>query len=160
PPWYIGLYWAVIGLLLITTVVVGVRTLPPPPKTIGNGVHTRAVRGLLPFNLEDSELFAQLELGVWLQRVLASLLDPGFRFGILVGPSGSGKTSFLRAGLLAQLKERRVSVAYVEFSNEEPTISINRELARQDGSTGVHFLLLDHFEQFFLHQRTAEQRRP
>ena len=121
-----------------------------------------AARGLLPFNLEDRALFAQLERGPELQRILASMLDPGYRFGILVAPSGAGKTSFLRAGLLAQLRMQKdkIPAFYVEISNEDPLESIKREVKKQGLNEPIGVLLLDQFEQFFLHQRMPAQRRP
>ncbi len=159
PHWYSAFYAVGVGLLVIVTVIVGAITIPPPPPPRPK-IDSLAVRGLLPFNLEDSILFAQLERGVELQRVHASVVDAGFRFGILVGTSGTGKTSFLRAGLLAQLLESRVSATYVELSNENPLTSIQREVARQNNGVTTGVLLLDQFEQFFLHWRTADERRP
>src|SRR5712692_5125347 len=159
PWWYGGVYWVVSGLLLLVTLVVGVRTLPRRPA-VTPPVDPGAVRGLLPFNPEDSELFARLERGVELQRVLAALRDPNFRFGLLFGLSGTGKTSFLRAGVLRQLRESKIPAVYVEVSNEDPLRSIQREVARQGQSVLSGVLLLDQFEQFFVHQRAAEQRRP
>jgi hypothetical protein len=157
--WYSGFYWFTVGLLLLAALLVGARTLPRERPTTIQG-SSGAVRGLLPFNPEDSELFSQLERGIELQRVVASLLDPRFRFGILVSPSGAGKTSFLRAGLLARLSQSKSSVMYVELSNEDPLISVERELARQGKLNPSGVVLLDQFEQFFLHQHEAELRRP
>src|SRR5262249_15619057 len=79
-------------------------------------------------------------------------------FGIIHGPSGSGKTSFLRAGLVPRLRELGVSVAYVEISEADPIATIESELARQPQP--VLLLILDQFEQFFLHRGTAEARQP
>jgi hypothetical protein len=160
PTWYNRSYWIAAGLLVLVTLIVGFRTVPRLQRMAAPKIDVHAARGLVPFNLEDGDLFAQLERGVMLQRVLAALSDPNFRFGILSGLSGTGKTSFLRAGLLAQLRKSNVPTAYVELSNDDPLASIQRELKRQGHSTIKGVLLLDQFEQFFLHQRTEEQRKP
>jgi SAM domain (Sterile alpha motif) len=160
PTWYNTAYWALTGLLVLVTLVVGAKTIPRLPQTAPSNIDQRAIRGLLPFNQEDSKLFSQLERGVLLRLVLGSLLDSTFRFGMLIGISGSGKTSFLRAGLLALLRESRVPAVYVELSNEDPLESIKRAIAQQGYEAPTGVLLLDQFEQFFLHQRTAEQRKP
>jgi truncated hemoglobin YjbI len=160
PTWYSRCYWITAGLLVLLTLIAGLRTVPRFPGVAPPRIDVHAARGLVPFNLEDGDLFARLERGIMLQRVLAALTDPNFRFGILSGFSGTGKTSFLRAGLLAQLRKSNVATAYVELSNEDPLVSIQRELERQGQSTVKGVLLLDQFEQFFLHQRNEEQRKP
>lgn len=160
PSSYGGFYWVVTFLLLLVALIVAIKTVPRLPMVTTPSIDAGAVRGLLPFNLQDSELFARLERGVELQRVLAALHDASFRLGILVGGSGTGKTSFLRAGILAQLRREKVPATYVELSNEDPLISIRREVVQQGQSEPMGVLLLDQFEQFFLHQRTAEDRNP
>ncbi|SCB52086.1 hypothetical protein GA0061098_1016157 [Bradyrhizobium shewense] len=160
PSWY-TLAWAIANVLLFALCfIVGVRTIPPrelPPSPI---VNDGVVRGLLPFNKENGELFAQLGRAIELQRIIASLRDPDYRFGILVGASGTGKTSFLRAGLLPYMEENKMAATYVELSDEDPMISIKRGFASQGQTAPSGFLLLDQFEQFFLHQATADDRRP
>lgn len=160
PAWYLVAYWAAAGLLLLAALFVGFRTVPKERDIGGTDGKTHAVRGLLPFNFEDSDLFGKLERGIELQRVLAALHDPNFRFGILVGVSGSGKTSFLRAGILPQLCVSKIPAAYVELSSEDPLASIARETKQQGQMAPPGILLLDQFEQFFLHQRKAEARKP
>lgn len=158
PGWYTYVYLSISGLFGAAAVIAGLRA--SGESAVPSSQHSSAVRGLLPFNLEDSVLFSQLEREGELERVLLCLSDPSIRFSILVGASGTGKTSFLRAGLLAELRERNIPAVYVELSDEDPIASIQRELVRQDPSKTSRVILLDQFEQFFLHQRSAEQRAP
>jgi tetratricopeptide (TPR) repeat protein len=160
PAWYRPVYWVAIALLFLAVIVIGARTIPRPSSVGSAETKGRAVRGLVPFNLDDRELFEQLHRGIELQRVLAALLDPNFRIGVLQGLSGTGKTSFIRAGIQARLRDEGIPVFPVELSNEDPRRSIDRAFAAQPQPKPNGVLLLDQFEQFFLHQRTAEQRKP
>lgn len=157
PPSYTTIYWVVLGCIAVLTLLVGYFTVPKVETT---APVLPAVRGLLPFNVEDAELFAKLQRGVELQRVTASMRDPNFRIGILVGTSGSGKTSFLRAGVVPSLVGGKLTATYVELSNEPPLQSVARALKLQGQTAPCGILLLDQFEQFFLHFAAAEDRKP
>lgn len=159
PEWYLAVYLVVIALLLIVTLVVGAKTIPRYHVKPAQAA-SRAIRGLLPFNIEDADLFASLERNVELQRVSAVVSDPNFRFGVLLGPSGSGKTSFLRAGLFPHLQARYSHVRYVELTSEDPCRTIAFARTPAAGATDDEVLLIDQFEQFYLHQHTAAQRAP
>lgn len=159
PSWlYWLIYLGLLGLFLIISIFIGLRTIPRfrklPPE-----VDIPAVRGLLPFNENDSELFIRLGRRSDLQRILTCINDPSFRFGLLVGTSGSGKTSFLRAGVLPRLKVKGGPACYVELSNRDPIATINGVLAAQGIGKGPATILLDQFEQLFLH-RSEHERQP
>src|SRR5690242_19484234 len=59
PSWYTVLYCVIVGLLLVLALIVGMRTLPRRETTTEPPLEG-TVRGLNPFNKEDSELFARL----------------------------------------------------------------------------------------------------
>lgn len=139
------------------------------------------IKGLRSFDFEDAEIFKPLQRAADVEVCLNGLLQSDFRFGVLSGESGCGKTSFVRAGLHAALEEKELTCTVVKLTNEAPLESISKALARQlPGMSGdkrftdlYHLLeyalsktpkgrlalILDQFEQFFTHQKTADERK-
>lgn len=157
PASYTSFYYIGLGVLAVVTIVVGYFTLPkdqpvqPPVKTI---------RGLLPLGSGDRDLFKKLCREVDVAKILSALGSDRFRLGVLVGTSGSGKSSLLRAGIVPRLSGNGTLATYAELSNEPPITSINRAFERQSLKSPAGVLILDQFEQFFLHQRTTAERQP
>ncbi len=74
---------------------------PPPPPT--------AIKGLLPFTVDDGNLFARLGRSIELQRLIAIAQSDQIAICAVRGQSGAGKTSLLQAGLMFRLgKEKTV----------------------------------------------------
>jgi hypothetical protein len=161
PSWWPGGYWAGFFALFTAALIVGVRTLPKEIR-----LPIKSQRGLLPFTEDDRELFEKLGRGSETQLISAALCNSNFRFGVLIGSSGAGKTSFLRAGILASLRARTdIAVACIELTERDALAAI---LASLDGAASLAdfksdkplVLLIDQFEQFFVHSRTKQQRAP
>ena len=142
-----------------------------------------AYQGLRPFGFEDAPLFARLQRDALVRECVEALTDPEFRFGILYGPSGCGKTSFLRAGLWPRLSTPDASHCgvYVKCRELNPLESIRQALAEQlhlppasveraewlpllamaaQTTSKPLVVLLDQFEQFFIHHKRKTDRAP
>ena len=142
-----------------------------------------AIKGLRPFESDDAEIFVRLQRQDILRECLDAVTHKDFRFGILCGESGCGKTSFLQAGLLPMIPEQSASChcIYVKFTDLDPFESVRQAIREQaklsleeiedtdfltlteyvaelEGKTLI--LLFDQFEQFFVHHKTQEQRKP
>ncbi len=178
-PWYAPAFWAFVTILFITTLVIAVRQKKPvvvPPT----GRNT-PVKGLRPFQFRDAELFTRLQREDALQVCLANVTDSEFRMGILSGESGAGKTSFLQAGLWPRLLEQNYRCVYVKVTDLHPMEAIRRAIHEQlnipfeelQQSTLLEIsgmirekkmhplvLILDQFEQVFVHLRTQKERKP
>jgi hypothetical protein len=181
--------WSAVGLLFIIVLAIeifsrsSIKIPPIPPND-----YTRTIRGLVSFGEDDAAAFATLGRGADVSRVMNALRDPSFRFGVLFAESGCGKTSLLRAGVQPELKKRGCTVYIDDINNqEEPlrlvvrllhaetatTLSAAAEASGSVGSTTNYpwlascddashqvFLILDQFEQFFLHYGRQEQAEP
>ena len=189
PEGYARGFWLGEAGLFLVALVIAVRTMPRTvPASQADTAERKAIKGLRPFDTGDAEVFAQLQRQRNLRECLESVTSEGFRFGILHGESGCGKTSFLQAGILPQLMvagDGPVGV-YVRFSDQEPVRTIAKAIAERleipidwllpKASEQVNFtellvkvteetgqsliLLLDQFEQFFVHYKRKEQRAP
>ena len=176
-------FWIAVGLVFAGALIVAVVTMPRPARTIPVDVVERtAIKGLRPFGFADAEIFARLQRSRQLRECIEVLTTPLFRFGILMGESGCGKTSFLQAGVWPQLSQPESSHrgVYVRFSDQDPLDAIRKALAGQlelpedwlkdedfltllsqatEAAEKPVALLLDQFEQFFVHyQRPSEQQ--
>ncbi len=144
----------------------------------------KSIKGLQPFSFKDREIFARLQRQKSLQECLETIINPSFRFGIILGESGCGKTSFLQAGLCPILNETESSHhgIYIRFSAQEPLTTIRKsfcqtlplqesEVANLDllallklGTEAVFpkplVLFFDQFEQFLVHYQLKEDRKP
>ena len=176
PHWYPVLFWIITLAWFVATVLVGVLTTPRTKPLAP--VSVRAIRGLIPFTgtKADVELFAKLERERDISEVLTAISDPGFRIGYISGDSGSGKTSLVHAGVAPRVE--LCSPVVVELSDLDPIESIRESLAallpvearggsladmlanaaRSQGKPVL--LILDQFEQFFVHCPRPPQRRP
>ncbi|MEM9088493.1 MAG: hypothetical protein AAGC93_07085 [Cyanobacteria bacterium P01_F01_bin.53] len=141
----LGFWLAEAGLLLVA-LVIAVRTMPPAvPASRADTADRKAIKGLRPFDVDDAEVFRQLQRQANLRECLESITSGPFRFGILHRESGCGKTSFLQAGVLPQLaqekdrgeakeqgaKQASVGGVYVRFSDQEPVRTIAKAIAEQ-----------------------------
>ncbi|MEO0801099.1 MAG: hypothetical protein AAFY57_02325 [Cyanobacteria bacterium J06642_2] len=142
-----------------------------------------AIKGLRAFEAEDAEVFARLQRGPILKELVQTLSGSEFKFGILSGTSGAGKTSLLRAGVVPELRKfKDILPVYVKLTEVEPLEAIRRAIAEEldieieelsdRGLVGLLnrvkakvgsqeiVLLLDQFEQFFVHFNRKEIRLP
>ncbi|MDJ0704010.1 MAG: tetratricopeptide repeat protein [Leptolyngbyaceae cyanobacterium MO_188.B28] len=178
------LFWIAVGLSFVGALLVAVVTMPRPAKPAPEDVVERtAIKGLRPFGFADAEIFARLQRSRQLRECIEVLTTTPCRFVILMGESGCGKTSFLQAGIWPQLSqsESRYRGVYVRFSDQAPIDAIRKALADQlelpedwlkDGdflsllkqaaeAAGKPVaLLLDQFEQFFVHYQRPSDQQP
>jgi hypothetical protein len=159
------------------------KSAQAPAIATFSSVQTSAIKGLRPFKRDDAGVFTLLQRGRDLERCLAAIADPDFRFGILSGESGCGKSSFLQAGLWPGLEAYSTPhrCVYVKFANEDPFVSIQRALTAQLGCCEEELkesnfvsqleavaplhsqplvLIFDQFEQFFVHCKAKQNREP
>jgi len=166
------LYWVcVLGLIFILAIVLAIWT-KPKEESIFSPAEKSGIKGLRPFEFEDAEIFVRLQRNDILKESLEAITYKDFRFGILCGESGCGKTSFLRAGILPRLPEKNSSYecVYIKFTERNPIDSIPEALKRNDedfltllknaSESKTLVMLFDQFEQFFVHFKTQEQRKP
>ncbi|MCG8364386.1 MAG: ATP-binding protein [Pseudanabaenales cyanobacterium] len=189
PTIYPILFGVVELALLASALVIAVRAIPQAARVSpSEAIERKAIKGLRPFNREDAEVFTQLQRERSLQECIESITTATFRFGILMGESGCGKTSFLQAGVWPQLTHETTTHwgVYVRFSEREPIQTIAKALSEQlqapiedilsqpknrGDLTAVLtravaatdkplVLLLDQFEQFFVHAPRAADQEP
>lgn len=179
PEWYSYLIWGIItGLFFIIAFFYALLT--KESKTIYSTPTVSIIKGLLPYTntQEDSEWFAKLQRGHILQDALTFCRQGDYPFGILSGESGTGKTSFLQAGLLPNLEKLNYRPIYVKFRDAPPLESIQQSFSEfVNGNSSNHsqklseiitqakdsdsrsiILILDQFEQFFVHNKSKLQR--
>ena len=182
---YQGYAWAAVGLLFLVLLLSEIFARPRSSGEIVTSSYPSTVRGLVSFGEDDATAFATLGRGMDVAKVINALQDPQFRFGVLFAESGCGKTSLLRAGVVPELKKRGYEVHVDDINNqEEPLDSVARFLrsgteavstagtsssnfeteypwlAEYDLAPRQAFLILDQFEQFFLHYGRKEQEEP
>ena len=174
---------------MASALVIAVRAIPQAARVSpSEAMERKAIKGLRPFNREDAEVFTQLQRERSLQECIESITTATFRFGILMGESGCGKTSFLQAGVWPQLTHETTTHwgVYVRFSERDPIQTIAKALSEQlqapiedilsqpknrGDLTAVLtravaatdkplVLLLDQFEQFFVHAPRAADQEP
>jgi hypothetical protein len=180
--------WTALGLLFVIILTSEIFSAPGSSDKPPRFGYTRTIRGLVSFGEDDAAAFATLGRRTDVSRLASALLDPQFRFGVLFAESGCGKTSLLRAGVQPELKKLGYTFYVDDINNqEEPLRSVIRLLGAnttaaanaaadaggQDGSSTDYrwlacydaaprqvFLILDQFEQFFLHYGNPEQAEP
>jgi hypothetical protein len=181
PPWYPLVFWLTSGLVFMAALVVAYRTVPRKVAVGAPLLEHTAIKFLRPFGFEDAEIFARLQREPSVRECLTAVTDRDFRFGVLCGESGCGKTSFLQAGLGPRLLKLNHSCVYVKFTELDPLDSLRNALGETSqpppersaaadlpgllatvapaGSPPL-VLLLDQFEQFFVHHERKEEREP
>ncbi|MDQ3821554.1 MAG: ATP-binding protein, partial [Acidobacteriota bacterium] len=173
-------YWVsfllIILLAFVVAVAVAVRARPKKVRRPTREFAARSpIKGLLPFESSDAALFSLLQREDFLRDCLQNISANNFRFGVLYGESGVGKTSLLRAGLLPRLLARNHRCVYVSLSELDPVESVRQALvqeltlpsggpAKGDLNTLLSavapanaeplVLILDQFEQIFVHHRS------
>jgi len=183
--------YALLGLLpFVVAVVIAIRSpssVKGRPRDLAG--HS-AIKGLLPFELGDAELFVRLQREPIVRDCTQAIIDSNFRIGFLCGESGCGKTSVLRAGIWPKLLREQQCCFYVQFNDQQPDESIRQAIIEQlsveqvtqvnssidprDSLKNIDLstllgaiassehrpivLLLDQFEQFFIHHRRKAQR--
>lgn len=169
-------FYSAISLSFIIAVVIAFferkKTLIPRPDI----PERNAIKGLRAFDFNDAEIFKRLQRNDKLASCLTVITSSDFKFGVLYAESGCGKTSFLQAGLHHLLNNNLThSCVYVKFSNEEPIANVSAALQKtanqatekivdlvnniliQQNKTHL-VLVLDQFEQLFLHHPQPAQR--
>ncbi|MGF1512895.1 MAG: NACHT domain-containing protein [Elainellaceae cyanobacterium] len=176
-------FWTGVVLLFVGALAVAVVTMPRSPQaTAADVAERKAIKGLRPFAKEDADVFSRLQREVSLRECCEAMTSEGYKFGILLGESGCGKTSFLQAGLWPRLSQPESShrAVYVRFSDQEPLATVGKAIAEQleipldwmrdrpfekmltqamEAAGKPVVLLLDQFEQFFVHNPRQEDRR-
>lgn len=176
-------FWTGVVLLFAGALVVAVVTMPrPTSETAADEAERKAIKGLRAFSRDDAAIFVQLQREVSLRECSEAVTSDTYKFGILMGESGCGKTSFLQAGLWPRLTEPHSShrAIYIRFSDQEPMATVRKALAEQlevpmdwlgtpfsqgltqalEAAGKPLVLLLDQFEQFFVHNPRKEDRAP
>jgi tetratricopeptide (TPR) repeat protein len=180
PTTYPRYFWLVIGAVFVAAVIAAWR-VRPREKTRRDLAERSAIKGLLPYGEKDAELFARLQREQDLTECVQALTASDFRFGVLCGESGNGKTSFLQAGLRPALPQNNHRCVYVKCTELDPIEAIRQALLEQlvppDKVIGAPSLpkmleatarldtkplvvILDQFEQFFVHRPRKEEREP
>jgi HEAT repeat protein len=173
-------YWfSFLSIILPTFIIAVAVAAVTQPKKVRKPAHEFAARspikGLLPFESSDANLFSLLQREDFLRDCLQNITANNFRFGVLYGESGVGKTSLLRAGVLPRLRARKHRCVYVSLSELNPAESIGQALVQElrlpnggSGRVDLHTLLnvgapedaeplvliLDQFEQIFVHHKS------
>lgn len=172
PDFYTPVFWLVICALFISAFVLALLRRPVTTSKKGE---TSPVKGLLPFETYEQEVFSHLQRGSLISECLSSIINTNYEFGLLTGPAGSGKTSFIKAGLMGALASRDIGCVYVKFDENNPEKSFSYALRDQleqaelekngidkntlpDLAKKIGFsedkplvLIFDQFEQIFLH---------
>ena len=182
---FAGLFLGAIAVVVIE----GIIERGKRAGALGEMADRKAIKGLRSFEMEDAEIFARLERGDFVQECLLAIARQEFRLGVVAGEAGAGKTSVLQAGLMPILTletlpgnlGKRLGV-YAKFTEREPLETIRRALVAgiealeredvADKSLREMFevavlaadrplvLILDQFEQFFVHFPRREAREP
>ncbi|MDZ7313833.1 MAG: SUMF1/EgtB/PvdO family nonheme iron enzyme [candidate division KSB1 bacterium] len=184
PEQYPLFFWLVITGVFIVALIAALRTRPTKTAvSLSDSTKRSAIKGLRPFRFEDAELFVRLQREESLRECLEAITDRDFRFGVLCGESGCGKTSFLQAGLWPRLMAQKTPhrCVYVQFSDVDPMDLLRHEFTRElqlpkaqiaqadflalleaalSTDSKPLVLLFDQFEQFFVHRKTKEARKP
>ena len=169
-------FWGIFSLIFIDSrkLLRSYRNRPQLTTSVNS-----PIKGLLSFDFEDTAIFRELQREQDIDLCLSGILSDEFRLGILSGESGSGKTSLIRAGLHDALAQKELDCIVAKLTNEAPMVSIQKAIHQQlpeipiadEGlalfdllqtiitQKGSIILILDQFEQFFTHQKTAEARQ-
>lgn len=180
PQRYMLYFWLLIGAIFVAALVAAWRERPK--EKIGRDPgESSAIKGLLPYGKDDAPLFARLQREQDLTDRLQAITASDFRFGVLCGESGNGKTSFLRAGLWPALQQNNHRCIYVKCTELDPIEAFRQALIEQlappftlsaarpasemiEAAAGLDskplVVILDQFEQFFVHRPRKKDRAP
>jgi tetratricopeptide (TPR) repeat protein len=170
-------FWILVGAVFGAAVIASWRVLPREKHRLDLAERT-AIKGLLPYGTSDAALFVRLQRENDLTECFQAITAREFRFGVLCGESGNGKTSFLKAGLQPRLPERGHRCVYVKCTDLDPVEAIRQTLLEQlqldknrvpstlpemlETVAGLDsrplILILDQFEQFFVHRQRKKDR--
>ncbi|MEM7182480.1 MAG: hypothetical protein AAF518_16315 [Spirochaetota bacterium] len=177
-------FWSILAVSFLVTLGVHLkRYLKVDELTVPEN-NRSPVKGLQPFLFPDKEVFSRLQRDDILEACFSFITGKTHRFAVLCGESGSGKTSFLQAGLIPRLSQENspYQCVYIKFSNEFVVNSVRNAFINQlgmeeedtkdkdfisllnkarevtEGKTLI--LIFDQFEQFFVHRKLKEKRKP
>ena len=85
---------------------------------------SHAIKGLMPFDAEDGELFSKLERGQELEKLAQYVSSSQEQIIVFMGESGAGKSSLLRAGLSYRLATEKCAYLYWEAFPNNPIESL------------------------------------
>lgn len=180
-PQYWLFFLAIILVLFFLAVFVEIRTRPRPLRPVRELTAQTPIKGLLPFDSADVRLFRMLQREDFARECLQSITADNFHFGVLYGESGVGKTSLIRAAIGPQLASLNFSCLYIRLSELHPVESIRQEFVHKFGRLDGRFsttsftsllaaaahasseplvLILDQFEQFFVHRKQRNDYVP
>ena len=91
------------------------------PTIIHEYKPSHAIKGLMAFNAEDSDLFRKLERNRELTEISQYINNPQEKIIVLMGESGAGKTSLLRAGLANLKPEKSIYIYWEAFPDMAET---------------------------------------
>jgi len=118
----------------------------PAPKIL--------VKGMRSFTSADAAQFLQLGRAERVSQFVALLSQPANRLTLLHGVSGSGKTSFIKAGVLPQM--RHESPIAVELERDTPE-ELDALLSGLDVLRGA-VIIFDQFEQSLVRLSTDKRK--
>jgi len=181
-PTYVKVFiWLLLILLFLVAVLIRYKELAAYSPTYVSLSDSSPIKGPLPFQSSDAELFKKLERNGEIQLFTNAISQKSYRIGVLTAVSGCGKSSLLNAGLLPTFKNLGQTCVIVNFTNkpagDSVTEALKSELAISDlvETTDVYALLekvvakrsfqtlilvLDQFEQFFTQIPSSSEREP
>jgi hypothetical protein len=143
--------YAYVGAALVTAgyaIWLAWRRRHMPPAKVAAApapIETSVLRSFLPFEDGDTLIGRRSDVA----DAIVILQSTGFRFGVVWGESGCGKTSFLRAGLVPELRRRGHVPIYIPRPTENPAGEIEQAISRVEGDARV-IVIIDQFEEYFL----------
>lgn len=177
-------FWSFLAVSLTLTGILALyRFLKVDELTVPEN-NRSPIKGLQPFLAEDAGVFTRLQRQDILEQCSFFIQKSNYRFGILCGESGCGKTSFIKAGLIPAIsgENSKYQCVYIKFSNEFVVNSVRNAFinqlnmpiedtkdkdfisllnkAREITSGKILILIFDQFEQFFVHRKSKEKRKP
>ena len=180
------LIWGILVISIFVGAMYAALKKPLVSKSVLiKGLSDRSpIKGLSPFEPEDSEIFAKMQRKETIKECLNTITSGDFRFGIITGESGSGKTSFSKAGLKVNFPKSHHTCVYVKFTPLDPIKMVRLAIKAEFKIPGEQekeldqvdliglfeyavkienrpvVFIFDQFEQFFICRRTKEEREP
>ncbi len=180
PPYYFWVIWIGVTALFFVAALIAALS-KKEAKIIESEPATSIIKGLLAYtnSEEDAKWFAKLQRGNILQECLQFCMAKDYSLGVISGESGTGKTSLMQAGLQPSLEKQNIDSYYIPFSDMSPLDSIKQHITENTDETSTEdtktllemcqeklrkgnrpiILILDQFEQFFVHHKTKTERK-